>query len=137
LTTHVVAQSEGAGEPDTGLALLRNLDLMVLVAALPVFLLGGFPLLGYALPAAAWLLQRGIRRVATRRAVATGNRRAAIGVLGGTMVARIWLIGLAVLAAGLIERKAGVAAGLFAVALFTVSFLTVLIVTPLEQAERS
>ena len=94
-----------------GLTVLRNLDLALLALALPVFLVAGWPLLGYGATAAAWLAQRAIQAYATRRALATGDRRAAMGVIAGTMVGRIWLVGLAVLGAGLVEREAGVAAG--------------------------
>jgi uncharacterized membrane protein YfcA len=52
------------------------------------------------------------------------------------MVARIWLLALSVLAAGLIEREAGVAGGLLAAVLFTTFFVTLLIVKPLEEAAR-
>ena len=42
----------------------KHVDLLVLAAALAVFLLGGLPLLGYAVGAAAWLAQRGIQVLA-------------------------------------------------------------------------
>jgi hypothetical protein len=136
LTTHALDTSDAAHQSDTGLTVLKNLDLGVLVLALPVFLVGGFPMVAYAILAVAWVAQRLLQRFATARAVETGDRRAAIGVIGGMMVARIWLLGLSVLAAGLIEREAGVAAGLLAVALFTTFFVTLLIVKPLEEAAR-
>ena len=119
-----------------GLTVLRNLDLAVLALALPAFLVAGWPLLGYAVTSAAWLLQRAIQEVATRRALATGDRRAVMRALAGTMLGRIWLVGAAVLGAGLVERDAGVAAGLYAVVLFTVFLSTTLIVKPLEEAGR-
>jgi hypothetical protein len=119
-----------------GLTILRNLDLAILGLALPVFVAAGWPLLGYAATAAAWLLQRAIQAFATRRAMATGDRRAALGVLAGTMMGRIWLLALAVLGAGLVEREAGVAAGVLAVVVFTVYFSTLFIVKPLEEARR-
>ncbi len=119
-----------------GLTILRYLDIGVLVAALPVFVLADLPMLGYAATAAAWLAQRGVQVLAGRRAVATGDRRAAIGVLGATMMARLWLVGLSVLGAGLVDRHAGLAAAVFAAVLFTVFFLTLLIVKPLEEARR-
>jgi hypothetical protein len=136
LTTHALDTSDAAQQSGTGLTVLKNLDLGVLVLALPVFLVGGFPMVAYAILAVAWVAQRLLQRFATARAVETGDRRAAIGVIGGMMVARIWLLGLSVLAAGLIEREAGVAAGLLAVALFTTFFVTLLIVKPLEEAAR-
>jgi hypothetical protein len=136
LTTHALDTSDAAHQSATGLTVLKNLDLGVLALALPVFLLGGFPIVAYAIIAVAWVAQRVLQNFAAAKAVETGDRRAAIGVIGGTMVARIWLLGLSVLAAGLIEREAGVAAGLLAVALFTTFFVTLLIVKPLEEAAR-
>jgi hypothetical protein len=50
------------------------------------------------------------------------------------MVARLWLVGLTVLGVGLIEREAGLAAALLSAVLFTISFSTLLIVKPLEEA---
>jgi hypothetical protein len=113
---------------------LRYLDLALLAVALPAFLIAGWPLGGWAAAAAAWLLSRWIQRYATRKAAETGDRRAAMGVMAGTMVGRIWLVGLAILGAGLADREAGLAAGLLAAALFTIFFLTTLIVTPIEEA---
>ena len=136
MTTHALDTPTPSNQPGTGLTVLKNLDFGVLALALPVFLLGGFPIVAYAIVAAAWVAQRRLASFATARAVETGDRRAAIGVIGGTMVARIWLLGLSVLGAGLIEREAGVAAGLLAVALFTTFFVTLLIVKPLEEAAR-
>ena len=152
MSTHALETTEADSETGIGLTVLRYLDLGVLVAALPVFVLADFPILGYAATAAAWLAQRGIQVLAGRRAAATGDRRAAIGVLGATMMARLWLVGLSVLAgalfgrlwlvclsvlaAGLIEREAGLAAGVLAAALFTVFFVTLFIVKPIEEARR-
>ena len=136
MTTHVLDKTPASTQSATGLTVLKNLDFGVLALALPVFLVGGFPMVAYAIVAAAWIAQRRLQSFATARAVETGDRRAAIGVIGGVMVARIWLLGLSVLAAGLIEREAGVAAGLLAVALFTTFFVTLLIVKPLEEAAR-
>ena len=98
-------------------------DLAVLALALPAFLLAGWPLLGYAVGAGAWLLQRGIQIAATRRVTRVerrGDRRAALGILAGATLARVWLIALAVLLVGLAEREAGLAAALLSAALFTV-----------------
>lgn len=115
------------------LTLLRCLDLLVLALALPVFVIADLPLVGYAGAAAAWLLQRGVNAFASRRAVESGDRRAAMGVMAGAMVGRLWLVGLTVLCVGLIEREAGLAAALLSAILFTVSFSTLLIVKPLEE----
>ncbi len=119
-----------------GLRVLRNLDLIVLAAALPVFVAAELPLLGYGAATAAWLAARTIQAVTERRAVASGDRRAALGMIAGGLVGRLYLIGLTVLAAGLVERESGVAAGLLAVTLFTVHRSTLLVVRPLEEARR-
>ncbi len=99
-----------------------------------MFLLAGLPVLGYLIIAFAWLAQRFIASFAQRRALASGDRRAAMSVIAGTMFARLWILGLSVLCAGLIEREAGLAAALLAAVLFTTFFVTLLIVKPLEEA---
>lgn len=103
----------------------KHVDLLVLAAALAVFILGGLPLLGYAVAAAAWLAQRGIQLLASRRAgeeLARGNRRRAMGTVAATTLGRVWLMATAVLLVGIAEREAGLAAALLLLALFTVSF---------------
>ena len=102
----------------------KYVDLLVLAAALAVFLLGGFPLLGYAVGAAAWLIQRGIQMVAAKRAtaeLAAGNRQKAMGILAATTLGRVWLMATAVLLVGLAERPAGLAAAILVLVLFTIS----------------
>ena|SRR6476661_1515788 len=104
----------------------KYVDLLLLAVALAVFLLGGLPLLGYAVAAASWLAQRGIQALAGRRAQAelsAGNRQKAMGIVAATTLGRVWLMATAVLVVGLVaEREAGLAAGVLLVALFTVSF---------------
>ncbi len=103
----------------------KYVDLLVLAAALAVFLLGGLPLLGYAVGAAAWLAQRGIQALAARRAaaeLAAGNRQRAMGILAATTLGRVWLMATAVLLVGLAERQAGLAAAILVLVLFTISF---------------
>ena len=107
--------------------MLRYGDLVLLALALPAFLIAGWPMLGYVVAAAAWLAQRGIQALAARRvrsSIASGERRAAFGIMGATMLGRVWLIALAVLIVGLVEREAGLAAALLSAALFTLYFGT-------------
>ena len=81
-------------------------------------------MLGYAVGAAAWLAQRGIQMVATRRAtaeLAAGKRQRAMGIIAATTLGRVWLMATAVLLAGLVEREAGLASGILVAVLFTVS----------------
>ena len=103
----------------------KYVDLLVLAAALAVFLLGGLPMLGYAVGAAAWLAQRGIQALATRRAnteLVTGNRQKAMGIVAATTLGRVWLMATVVLLVGLAEREAGLASAVLVLVLFTVSF---------------
>jgi hypothetical protein len=102
----------------------KHVDLLALAAALAVFAIGGFSLLGYAVGAAAWLAQRAIQLLAGRRAareLARGNRRRAMGTIGATTLGRVWLMATAVLLAGLAERQAGLAAAVLVAAVFTIS----------------
>jgi hypothetical protein len=103
----------------------KYVDLLALAVALAVFLLGGFPLLGYAVATAVWLAQRGIQVLAGRRAkaeLAAGNRQKAMGLIAATTLGRVWLMATAVLLVGLAERESGLAAAVLLAALFTISF---------------
>jgi hypothetical protein len=103
----------------------KYVDLLALLVALAVFLLGGFPLLGFAVAAAVWLLQRGIQVLAQRRMkqeLAAGNRQKAMGFVAGSTLGRVWLMATAVLLVGIAERESGLAAAVLLLALFTISF---------------
>jgi hypothetical protein len=103
----------------------KYVDLIALLAALAVFLLGGLPLLGFAVAAAVWLLQRGIQVLAQRRMkqeLAAGNRQKAMGFVAGSTLGRVWLMATAVLLVGIAERESGLAAAILLLALFTISF---------------
>jgi hypothetical protein len=103
----------------------KYVDLLALVAALAVFLLGGFSLLGFGVATAVWLTQRGIQVLAQRRMkqeLARGNRQKAMGMVAGSTLGRVWLMATAVLLVGIAEREAGLAAAILLLALFTISF---------------
>jgi uncharacterized membrane protein YkgB len=94
------------------------------VDALAVFLLGGLPLLGYAVGAGIWLAQRAIQALAASRAraeLAAGNRQKAMGIVAVSTLGRVWLMATAVLLVGLAERQAGLAAAILVLVLFTIS----------------
>jgi hypothetical protein len=114
----------------------KYVDLFALAAALALFVLAGLPLLGFAVGAAAWLAQRGIQVLATRRAdeaLANGNRQKAMGTVAATALARVWLMATSVLVVGLLGgREDGLAAALLVLALFTLSCVAQGIVHLLE-----
>jgi hypothetical protein len=103
---------------------LRYLDLALLAVALPVFIAADLPMAGYAVVAGVWLALYGIEIGAQRAiagAVARRDRKAAMGWLGATGLARAWIVALAVLVVGLAAGKdAGLAAAVLSLILFTV-----------------
>jgi hypothetical protein len=106
--------------------LLRYLDLALLALALPVFIAADLPIVAWIVVACVWIAQHLIELWADRsaaRAMARGDRRSAMGWVGATTLARVWIIALAVLLVGVIDSKdAGLAAALLAAILFTVHF---------------
>ena len=103
----------------------KYVDLLALLIALAVFIIGDLPLLGYAVAAAVWLLQRGIQMLAQRRMkqeLAAGNRQKAMGIVAGSTLGRVWLMATAVLLVGIAERESGLASAILLLALFTISF---------------
>lgn len=103
---------------------LRYADVVLLVLALPLFVLADLPMVGYVAIAAAWIAQHAILAYAearTRSALAAGNRRLALGITGGALLARLWLVTGTVLVVGLVgEREDGLAAAVLAFILVTV-----------------
>ena len=113
--------------------MLRNLDLVLLAIALPVFLAAGLPLLGYATALVIWLMWRAIGAYAERKARATPDLGRMAAITTGSMIGRGWLMGLTLLAVGLSAGDdVGLSAAVLCVVLFTVSFTTRLVLRPFE-----
>jgi hypothetical protein len=112
--------------------LIRYLDLVLLVVALPVFLIGGLPMLGYAAGAGAWLVQRAIQIALYRKAAASDDPRTVVGIAAGSMIGRGWLVALTIFAAGLVDEDAGLAAAVLVILLFTAYFTVSMIMRPFE-----
>jgi hypothetical protein len=125
-------------DPATGgfdaLVVFRYLDVWLVILAAPFVLLLGAPVLGYAVGALAWIVQRVAAVAVERRAERATDVKTALGLNMGSLVLRAWLIGLTILAVGLIaEREDGLTAGVTVLAAFTVYFATSLILRPLER----
>lgn len=130
MTSHQDTLAHGTLEPA---AILRWLDLVVLVLALPIFIAADFPLTGYAAGAGSWLVQRGIQHVANARAVASSDTRTKVALIAGSMIGRGWLVALTIFAVGLADSdKAGLAAAVLVIALFTVYFSMTMILRPFD-----
>jgi uncharacterized membrane protein YkgB len=103
----------------------KYVDLVVIAASLAVFIIGDLPMLGFAAGAGVWLVQRGIQMLAERRAnreLLAGNRQRAMATVGVSTLGRVGLMAAAVLAAGIVEREAGLTSAILVAVLFTVSF---------------
>jgi hypothetical protein len=119
-----------------GLKLLTYFDLVVLLLALPVFLIGGVPIVGYVTGGGIWLIQRGIQEYANRKAKATNDPRKVVGIAAGSMIGRGWLVALTILgvyfAAGSDDRV-GLSAAVLVIVLFTAYFTVSMILRPFQQ----
>ena len=112
---------------------LRYLDLVLLALALPIFIVAGWPLLGYAAAAFAWLAQRIINDYTARRAAASDDPKTVVGLTAGSMIGRGWLVALTIFGAYLIagnDDAVGLAAAVLVVVLFTAYFTVNLILRP-------
>ena len=113
---------------------LRLADLALLAIALPIFLVAGLPILGWAVAAAVWIMWRAIGSFADRKAAASDDPRAVAGIETGSMIGRGWLMGLTIFGAGMLwGDDVGLSAAVLSVALFTVSFTTRLITRPFDR----
>ena len=116
---------------------VRYLDLVLLAIALPVFVVAGLPMLGYAAGAAAWLVQRGLQLALNRKAVAADDPRTVVGIAAGSMIGRGWLVALTIFAAGLVDEDAGLAAAVLVILLFTAYFTVSMILRPFQTPPSS
>jgi hypothetical protein len=112
---------------------LRNLDIVLLAIALPVFVVAGLPLLGYATALAIWLMWRGIGAYAERKARETSDLGRMAAIATGSMIGRGWIMGLTLLGVGLgAGDDVGLSAVVLSLVVFTVSFTTRLVLRPIE-----
>jgi TctA family transporter len=116
------------------LAVVRYLDVVVVVLAAPFVILTGAPVLGYAVGAAAWLVTRVAGVVIERAARRRRDARAVAALNLTVLLGRVWVVGLSILAVGLAaDREDGLMAALLALVAFTVYLATSLIIRPLER----
>jgi hypothetical protein len=133
LSTHALRTSEPgrAARRGVGGRILRWLDFALLALALPIFLVADLPLAGYAAAGGAWVAQRALRGALARVAAPASPGRAT-GILGASLLGRLWMVALAILAVGLTDREAGLAAAVLAVALFQVYFTAHMVARGIE-----
>lgn len=120
----------GTADP---LAPVRYLDVVLVVLAAPFVILLGAPVLGYLVGAGVWIAQRVLEAVLDGVARG-GDPRRGIGIKVASMIGRVWLIGIGILAVGLgAEREDGFTAALVCLAAYTVHLATTLILRPMER----
>jgi hypothetical protein len=103
----------------------NNMDIALLVVALPVFIAAGFPLGGWAVGSGAYLLQKGIAEYTRRKAADAESPRDIVGWMAGSLVLRGWLAAIAIFLVGILgSDKAGLAAAVVFLAAFTMFFST-------------
>jgi hypothetical protein len=117
------AGTGGGVEPTAALAVLRHLDVVLVLLATPVALALGAPALGFCVGAGGWLAQRALA-VADRRLIAKaaepGSR---LGLNFVDAFARIWLLAGAIIIAAVVGgRRDGLAAALLIFAAYSVAF---------------
>jgi hypothetical protein len=132
LSTPAIEPSEV--ETPKVLTFLLYLDLFALALALPLFLVAGFSMLGYAVAAGAWIIQRVVREIVQRRAEAATDVRTSVGLTAASMLIRGWLVAFALFAVGLSDNEAGLAAAVLFLFLFSIFFTMQAIVRPHGRA---
>ncbi|MCW2968455.1 MAG: hypothetical protein JWM71_2227 [Solirubrobacteraceae bacterium] len=111
---------------------LKFLDVGLVIATAPFVLLAGLPLLGYAFGGGAWVLSRAGALWLEQRA--GSDPRARVGYQVAGMMARVWIVVCAVVAARLTGgRDDGVMAAVLVLAAFTVYLAMSMLVRQLER----
>jgi len=130
MSQHAIRSSDPA-------AALRFLDVGLIILALPFVVVAGLPVLGYAVGAAAWIVQRIAGELIERRARAADDYRTEIGLTVGSIIARAWVVGLAIVAVGTAgSRDDGAMAAATILAAFSIYFAMNVLLRSLERTNR-
>jgi hypothetical protein len=118
--------------PNAPLALraMSYLDITLLVVALPIFIGAGLPMLGWIGGAGAYVAQRLISALLSRSASHSEDLPSYLGVMVGGVIARGFLVAIAIFGVGMIDGDAGAAAGILFLAAFTVHLTMTLVMSP-------
>jgi hypothetical protein len=116
---------------------VRNLDLVVAVLTLPLFVVAGLPLVGWITGAGLYVAQRLVGSYTQRRAQRSGDARTIVGLMAGSMIGRGWVVALTIFAVGVaVGNDEGLSAAVLFLALFTIYFSTQMIVRPFDKEDR-
>ena len=122
--SHGSSPGAGAGAvlPRRSTAVLRYLDVVLVILAVPVALALGAPAVGVVVSAAAWLIQRLLARVGQHWIAGRGaDARFGLNLVDG--FGRIWLLAAAIVLAAVIGgRRDGLAAALLIFGAYSIAF---------------
>lgn len=117
------------------LLLLRWIDVVLVLAAAPLVVLAGLPVLGYVVGAAAWIISRLASNAIEHKAKAQDSVTRLVGIQLFSSLGRAWAVGLSILAVGLAgEREDGAMAAILVLVAFTVFLGTTLLIRMLERS---
>ncbi len=118
-----MAVDVSAASGELSMKVLRYLDVvLVVLAAVPAVALGA-PVVGYAIGAAGWLLQRIVAATDRRWIDRVSEPRKQLGYNLAEAFARTWLMAAAIIIAGVIARADGLTAGLVMLGAYSVALM--------------
>lgn len=114
---------------------LRFIDILFVVALAPFVVLADLPVVGYAVGAAAWIIQRFAALALERRAKVMSDARRAVGLNLAGVFARAWFVALVILVVGKAnDREDGLMAAVLILVAFTIYLMTVLVNNALHRS---
>ena len=120
------------------MVIVRYLDVVLVVVAVPVALALGAPTLGCAIGAGAWIVQRILAQADRRLIRNTTEPRTQLGLNLFEAFGRIWLLAGAIIAAALIGGRAdGLTAAVTIFAAYTVAFAIRVLSGPPNKSRRA
>jgi hypothetical protein len=115
-------------------AVLRNLDVVLVVIVAPVALALGAPVLGYAIGAGAWVVQRIVAHYDRRWLSREAAPRTQLGFNLFEAFGRIWLLAAAIVAAGVAGGRAdGLTAALVIFGAYSLAFAVRVLTGPPQR----
>jgi hypothetical protein len=114
---------------------IRYFDCLLVVAFLPFALIAGLPALGVIVGAAAWLVQRALGTLLEARAAAAPDPRTATAITFVGVMGRPLVLGITILAVGLLgEKRDGLAAAILVLVAFTVYLILSIVFRPQRKS---
>jgi hypothetical protein len=140
MSSAVVAEGHHPGPVGPGAmrTLLKFPDFIALGIALPIFIGGGLPIVGWIVAAVTWFGSSALIIFMQLRAAQATEARYQVGLVVGGSLARAWIAATGILIAYLIGGDdAGLACALLMVALFTIYFANKMITHLIQPAPKA